>query len=704
MSKEEKKLKKRFEFERSNFKKLIAKNPNYFGTQADSKLKPVQALSFNTHYEELACIGYNPALNELFATFELKQESGYGGDLCSNGSLEFVRFFVNYGSGWLDQGQVAVNVHNIDTKKDCFKDKEKPLCYTASLTLKDVKRAFCSTEVLPEVRAILSWNQTIPSNPLHKPVWGNVLDCQIQIKPYYIFIPPVLEKAFVNEFLEVASQNPQLTIADATAVVNANVENPKTFDDFAPQPLALHQLAELYQSDYDFSVAPLRFSLTHLQAYLQSPSVTASIFDNIPGLNLSDIIEAFDNTKANTSYEELESLGLDYNRALLTATFKIKRPSGYSGDLCRKGSKEYVAFWADWDDDCKWSYLGTSAVNVHDLKKIDKDGICYTAVLPYDFDKFRRSCKKPKVVRLRAVLSWNTPPSTTDPDDLNTYGNRLDTHIQIKPDLGILPGGASFTILGGIPVNQIDDTSGLTTAGAAFALTGIAVAPDSPFAQRVVVQGPLHPGKKYRVQVRKSGDSNWTDVITPLRLVGFDPITGNVTIRMSYPDSAGYFDYFNNNENLNNILAWWDTSGDALWEVKLDIQGTPGVFIKRIQLNHTRPEADINITVSGTPGDGNCKDYFPGMTMKGKYVARSKYLSQYTLRTSVPGGVMMPGSGTSNTPVSPGADWSLTLPPETPRCGYFVGIRVNDKTIINSSKVGFWTDRTAGFCVREPQE
>ena len=33
---------------------------------------------------------------------------------------------------------------------------------------------------------------------------------------------------------------------------------------------------------------------------------------------------------------------------------------------------------------------------------------------------------------VRAVLSWNTPPST-DPNVLNGFGNRLDAHIQLAP-------------------------------------------------------------------------------------------------------------------------------------------------------------------------------------------------------------------------------------------------------------------------------
>jgi len=693
---------KTFAFERSNFRKLIAQNPNYFGNQPGSQLKAAKAITFNTSYEELTCVGYNPELNELYATFQLKQDGGFSGDLCSPGSLEYIRFFVDYGSGWIDQGEVAVNVHDIPDDKDCFKDDEKPLSFTASLELKDAKRSFCGNEVLPRVRAILSWNNPIPSDPNHTPVWGNRKDCQIQLKPYFLTIKPELKEVFINEFLEIASANPQLTIAQAQAVVNAKSAGTTThFADFAPKPLKLKELADLYKCDNEFTVAPLRFSLNSLQAMLQVPSYSEDSFEVIPELNLGELLEELENTSANTNFEELECLGLDYNRELLNATFRIKRSTGFSGGLCEKGSKEYVAFWADWDDNCEWSYLGTSVVYVHDLDEIKEGGVCYTAVLPYNFDKVRSNCHHPRVVRLRAVLSWNTPPSTTDPDELETFGNRIDTHIQLKPGEQRGEKTPSFTILGGIPVDKIDNTTGLTLPGAAFALNGIGVEAGSPFARRVVVQGPLFPGEKYRVQVRRKGEVNWSDVITPLNLVGFNPGTGTVVYTPNLPDASNYFDYQPNHLNLNNILAWWDTNGDDRWEVKVDILGVAGSFTRTIQLNHQVPEAAISIALSGTPGAGNCEDYKPGDKMTGNFVARSPYLRQYTLGTNVPGATMIPANGTINTATAPGDAWEMTLPAGTPKCGYYVAVNVVDKTIIDSSKVGFRRNPNAGFCVRE---
>ena len=170
---------------------------------------------------------------------------------------------------------------------------------------------------------------------------------------------------------------------------------------------------------------------------------------------------------ANVKYEHLTCVAYNPAKHLLEATIAIKLPSGHSGDLCQKGSFEHAAFWADWDDMCKWTYLGMVEVNVHDLD-IPRGGLCYSAILPVNLAEHRRSCKEPEIGRVRAVLSWSVPPSTMDPDDLQYWGNRVDTHVQIKPGEPINPNKPEARIrnLGGIPVEDISTgDTGLTNAG-----------------------------------------------------------------------------------------------------------------------------------------------------------------------------------------------------------------------------------------------
>ena len=93
--------------ERLEFKRLIAGNPNYFGNLEKSPFKPVKKFVGNTAYEEVTCVGFNPALSLLEATVQVKRPAGYNGTLCLPGSTEYVRFFIDYGTGWIDAGMAS---------------------------------------------------------------------------------------------------------------------------------------------------------------------------------------------------------------------------------------------------------------------------------------------------------------------------------------------------------------------------------------------------------------------------------------------------------------------------------------------------------------------------------------------------------------------------------------------------------------------
>src|ERR1041384_13305 len=88
-----------FDRERAQFKALLLGNPNYFGNLPDSKFKPVLQIQGNTTYEQIGCVGFQPQFHRLEAVVFIKQSSGYGGGVCSNGSQEYVRFYLSYDEG-----------------------------------------------------------------------------------------------------------------------------------------------------------------------------------------------------------------------------------------------------------------------------------------------------------------------------------------------------------------------------------------------------------------------------------------------------------------------------------------------------------------------------------------------------------------------------------------------------------------------------
>lgn len=700
----------KIEEQRGNFKQLLLTNPNFFGNLSDSEFKPVQKIIADTAFEELTCVGFNPATNLLEATVAIKQPSGYGGDLCHPGTTEYIRFFVDYGSGWEDAGLTGINVHDIPTGKDCAGQLTKPLTYCAGIQLQPKTRC-CNHAVLPKVHAILSWQWIPPAGPANvgwQPVWGNTLDCSIQIKPHPWNIFCLID--VLNEGLPQKIKVPPLF----EEVQQIPIPLPD------PPPYKLAELAKLYaakpgaeKSAAAFSVEPHRFALSDIQATIGEgafslAAVTAKSAElGVLGIDWNNILGALSETNADVTYEQLECLGLDNNLSRVATTFRIKRPTGYSGDLCHAGSQEYIAFWVDWNDTCKWNYLGTVQVNVHDIASIPKEGLCYTAILPVDLSQHLQNCQKPKIARLRAVLSWAVPPSNTNPDALNYWGNRIDTHVQIKAGESTGEVMPQIWVLGGIPLSMVDPFSGMTTSTAVYADTSLppdALGRPCPFGRRVNLKGPTFPGYQYRVQVKKVSDppANWTPVTTPMAFERSD-----TTTYWKYKDTPdGFFNYVPFNQNVNSLLALWDTLGldDDLWEVMLEIKGVAGVVTHVILLDNTAPEVDIHIS-----NLGDCMDYKVHSTVTGTFVARDIHFGSFQLST-LPNTVTTPSNNpttatpsTSQTALPPGDSWTLDTqsPVEMKPCGYVVLLEATDRSILNSSSQGNYNRTSVGFCLRK---
>jgi hypothetical protein len=671
--------------ERSSYPKLIASNPNYFGNFGASHLKPVKVIQNDTTYEQVTCLGFNPNTTLLEAVVQIKQPTGYDGDSCTNGSYEYIRFYVDYGSGFEDLGYVAINVHDVPNAVDCAKAAEKPLSFAASVTFQP-KSNWCGIPVLPKVRAILSWQTIPPANtPNYNPVWGNHLDAHIQIRPR----PLIFKEVGLNIAGDVAKFIPPQEIV---AIENQPVPLPD------PGPLDLAQLTALYaapaakgaKAALSTSVPAHRFGFAEVQKVLAAPVVdsqlVASAIDKFTaaGLDWAAILAALEGENANVTYEQLECLGLEGDPAAprLVATLRIKQPSGYNGGLCTAGSNEYVAFWADWDDTCKFTYLNTVAIPVHDIGTIPKDGLVYSVVLPVNLDPYRAPCDKPKIARIHAVLSWATPPSTTDPNALNYWGNFITTHVQIQPGTVPNPLYPTMSILGGIPTGSIG-ADGYTVTNARFAgnnLLADSLGRQCPFGGVVEIQGPEFYGYKYKIQVRPHSGGSWQDVVTPLLLTRWDGTT-----YVSYPDPSNFFTYQQYQYNIENLLGEWQSSGDEVWDVKLQIADlsdnpVPGAVpdVHTIQLDNTAPYGNIQIT-SG----GDCGQFDVGAVLSGTFVATDANFGSFSLSTlPYPSGIT-PSGGYSPTPAS-GSAWTLNTAGLVP-CGYVIQLEVVDLSIVNSA-------------------
>ncbi|MBU1710145.1 MAG: peptidoglycan-binding protein [Proteobacteria bacterium] len=703
------------ELERRQFKTLLSSNPNYFGNYPDSGYNSVTILSKKTKYEEITCVGFNPDTNILTATVQIKLPYGYGGNQCGDGTMEHVRFYIDYGggAGWEDAGLGGVKVWDLPNAADCAKKPNKPLSYVVSIEI-DPKKKYCLTPVLPKVRAILSWERIPPdSNPDWPPTWGNVMERDIQIKPrpWLSVIPIDVVKLEYIDILEGKLEPPELIPIDIPG----------------PPPVEFMEVAKLYTSKEfikksGVKVEPHRFGHSALKMIsgtsLPDPglaSVTLAEWNDLK-LDFGKAIKLLDNTTADISYEELHCIGLDPNRDWLEATFTIKKSAGYSSGLCKPGSMEYVAFWADWDNTCSWTYLGTAEVNVHDLPDIPTAGLNYTAFLPVDLDKIRQHCSEPKIGRIRAVLSWNQSPSTTDPNNLRHYGNRLDTHVQIRPAAP----KALIERIGGVSVAQIDYIgNGKTKVGAqmmpegSFADYWGAGSNACPFGGTMFIVGKQFNDGKYRLKVRPAGDSSseiivktkfWiTKGLNPPTVITPDPVTGYVN----------YSDVFNNHDDM---LGWWaSASNNGMWEIMLErvkpdltVVNTPWY---KILLDNI--EAKAEITLDG----GACKTFVKGVAAEitGKFVATDNpHFAGFRLRT-LPASISPPapltpgtvssssGSWTKGTTeaFSPGRVWKLIVDDMVP-CGYVVEVYAYDQTIrSNHSNAHSYGRDDVGFCLLE---
>jgi hypothetical protein len=710
----------RIERERRQFTQLLLANPNYFGTAPETGIKAATKAAGNTRFEEIGCIGFEPEKGLLEATVLVKLSYGYCGSLCATGSTEYVRFYVDSGAGWQDVGVAAFNAHDIPDDKDCFGGSEKPLSYVVTVPYKPPADV-CEKPNLPNARAILSWELMPPANmPNWTPPWGNVHDCHIQLDPAEKNLPWAVD--FLKGKLVEAGITLDVDIPTDLEEPIGPIPLPDPPPELAwphtprrprrqPEPMPLTTLADHYRrrrrKKGEPEIGPERYALPYLAALAGQrgldPTVLAAKADEWKALKLdaAAIAAAFQDN-GDTTYEELECVGLEYNLDRLVASFRVKLPYGYGGELCAAGSVEYVAFWADWDDKCDWTYVGTAEVRVHDLP-IPAGGLCYSVVLPIDLTKLRRQCTEPRIVRIRGVLSWAVPPSTTDPNALTRWGNRLDAHVQIRPGDVVVGPDALIAILGGIPTGKIDDITGVTQPDAFFAINGLP--PDGagrpcPFGGLVSVQGPTWPGYKYRISVRKVGDLVWSPVTSSFTAVDF---TGTIFTVQS-PDPQGFFTYLPFALNVAGVLAHWGSFGDAMWEVQLELADMANTVLDttshRVQLDNTGPQVDVQITGLG----GNCGKFTPPAMISGTFMARDLYLGSWSLSTSpqppapVNASAPVPSGGSVQTPPAPGSNWSLNTTNMTP-CGYTITIVAVDRAIVNSAGVGHWASFAQGFCI-----
>ena len=729
---------------RSSFRSFITANPNHFGTLADTLLgdlfPTVEPKTSDTSFEEIGCVSYSPERDRLEATVVVTRPTGYGGGRCARGTREWVRFYVDYGAGWEDVGMGSARVVDVPTSKDCEGGADHPYVLVVGVPM-SARRRFCATPTLPRVRAILSWeHEPTPATPDYLPVWGEVQEDTVQVAPRRtvhptdigdLLAPLQIDPAVLQGLLDdlhLPDPVPEPVPFDPAGPVALN---PQPLPPVAGHrtPLAVSALARLYAPDklkvlathaVDRSVAKLatvavpahRFAAAEVSAAAAGQlapatlAMQAAAFTGV-GLDWSTILGALDEGKGDTTYEQLECLGLDDAAGQLVATFRVKRPTGFSGPPCSAGSTEHVAFWADFGDDCRYTYLGTATVASHDFITMPADGLSYAAVLPLDLGLYRRLCEESGLHRVRAVLSWNAPPSTVDPDAVPHWGNRLDTHVHVLPGRPY-DGTARMTVVGGVSTGDLDPGTGLSRPGAYLAYNGASLdVRGCPFSGRVTVQGPLDPalgGTPYRLLIRDltAGGAS-VPVTSPLYAAAEDGPGAWVT-----PSVDGWLPWPTSPTFATGTLGFVETSGDHVWSIELEVQGLGVVDSQRVQLDNTLATgstdpanaAHLSIDPAQLSLQG-CGKFTQGMTIHGTFDARDTWFRAWgfsLLPTGLPTGALSTSisSTTSEAPV--GSSWSLDTTDLSP-CGYVLRLATSDRAVVDSAWMGRSRTVDIGFCI-----
>jgi len=736
---------------RSQFKSLLLANPNYFGTMPDIGFAPVEPFSGNTTYEELECIGLNPQAERLEAVVNIKRPFGYGTGPCDNGSTEYVRFWVKHGAVWHDLGTVTFTAYNL--AGSAF-----PVSYEVNMPL-DEARKFCTNENLLTVRGILSWEQE-PTNPNFVPAWGNVMDVTVQIAPLAISHLPLLE-LLKYKYIDIKPELLEQVDLDQ-----------KLVGSLPPAPPTFATLKQIYAGK---DVPGHRFGFKSAKALLEKPLVK-DVFAHLPqkkaaaqdlsfvaddlviGPELSEIIKAIDFTIGNTTFEELTCVGYSPETRTVGAVVKIKRNSGYSGDLCSPGSTEYVSFWAFYNG--AWQALGGSQVNVHDLTNIGS-GVHYAVFRSVNIPE--HICAGLQSIPLRAILSWETPP--TGPNYVPTWGNVVNTHIQ--PTIGD-PGTTyepRLLRIGRVTTNgiiQAGVNAGLADNGGAIYVSGDCLGNLSPFGGTVFIEGRfVNPPDVF--------DPNTGDVVGPNRLlyqvfykragtldaptqlknqfsIGVDTKNGFLPVtKQQQALPFGGDEYYTYMEGpfqamTRRVLAVWQAGGldDGNYEIELrgffwnGIVAAPvGTQTRIVRIFNGYPHNELVVGGGTQPfkrpelflsiDGGECGDITVGTIVTGKLRVNDRYLSHLGMfvQPIIVGGVPQPinpvtikdGAVVKPNPIfyptinTNGTitewNWELNTVGMTP-CGYTIKLYAWDRALVNDSCSGHYNEVAVGFCLEEP--
>lgn len=664
-----------------------------------------------TAWEELVCLGYNPELSRIEAIVNIKRSTGYSGNLCSKGSPEYVRFFVDYndGNGFQDLGLASFRAFNIS---DAPPGPQHPISY---MIFKDVddfqKKKLCNNEVIITLRAVLSWNSVPSTDPNDPPVYGNILEAEAVLKPFTPLLFPI--------------------DAPILAPISSPFEISSFQDQDAPKKI---EIASFVKANLENGVSSGRI-MSQVNAMMKTESpLDFGDFSNFDiaefGFDPEELLKGLSQLDFNVNYEEIICVGLNTAQDTLGAVINLKRPTGYGGNLCQNGSLEYVSFFADFNNNGTFEkYLGTTHVRVNDIHSIPDEGLNYAVFLKTDLSKYLKRCNQPQVVRIRAVLSWATPPST-NPEQPTNWGNRMDVLVQLRPKNNLQT--SIIYSIGNVAVEEISPSTCLAYPGNANRGN------NRPWGGMITIKGGIDnsgaPGTtKYRVEYSKNGIDYFPVTLKQsISTIHFSTVTVHHHV---LEDANGWFPYLANHDETNlivirnQVLATWPSHNfEGKYYVRVSftkddpianpasIQHSTPI---RIELDNTRfrvdntannsldPQFDVDMEIDG----GVCKVYDQNTIITGKVKVRDRYYGGYNLNIQpstqvishvglinyAPGAITNNGNRFYFGPTSEAFNVDTS---KLQKCGYTLRLRGFERTILNNNHNFPYVDKYVGFSVK----
>lgn len=409
---------------RRNLRALLAADPDHFGKLSGVAFKTVLNIEKDNSYESFAGIGYNPTSQWIQSVITLRQQRGYSEGHRSPVSVEYVRFYLSCDAGisWQDQGMRAFDAFN--------SQDPRPRNFAVTLRIRARKESELH-QPFQRVRAILSWISPPPANePNWTPVWGDVAEAEIRLESSdSIPMEPPLSRSCCQLSNEIdAADCASTTDAGATGILSPS------------------ELRELYREGEVPEHRYLSALLANMKAASNREDLRASdwedlrttnLFDGISDIDWASLVPKWLNTVDDTSYEQLDCVGFNSSSNHLVAVVNVKTGVGYGGASSVAGSTEFVSFWIDCEE--RWKYAGTATVRVYDRNRVPPSGLHFSVCLPLHDFALPRLANGGGSFRVRAVLSWNSPPSTESGYEPVNWGNTVDALVAVPAIQAIPP-------------------------------------------------------------------------------------------------------------------------------------------------------------------------------------------------------------------------------------------------------------------------